>query len=165
MEPVKPCSTYDARPSGTAMYRDGLTAYKVYYMDIVGRDQPERYEWDRCGRPRASVTEHLAAAGVEGVGFVVAFPHITKVFRFAPSAETVLHVRAYWTPDFRPADLQRENGYVEFACYAEAVIAAAEYALWAEATTVEAYLEDRWPGANSRIADSAKLGRYVAEEL
>ncbi len=161
MQEVKPCNTYAARPSGVATYCDGPTVYKVYYVDIYGRQEPERYEWDRCELPRATAIEHLATAGVEGVGFVVAFPHITKVFRFAPSAETVMHVRAFRTTDFAPLDLQREEGYLEFACYAEAVIAAAEYELWARAKTVEEYLEGTWPGAEARIADHTKLRRYM----
>lgn len=163
MQKVKPCSTYAARPSGVAVYRAGATVYKVYYVDIYGRQEPERYEWDLCGRPRATVLEHLATTGIEGVGFVVAFPHITKVFRFAPSVETVLHVRAFRTADFAPLDLQREDGYTEFACYAEAVIAAAEYELWAKAATVEGYLEGRWPEAEARITDHAKLRRYMEQ--
>ena len=66
----------------------------------------------------------LSRAAVKGIGFVTAFPHVTKVFRFAPSAETVLHVRAFHTADLTPMELARENGYLEFACYAEAALAA-----------------------------------------
>lgn len=164
MDPIKPANTYDARPSGQAVYRHGPHTFKVYYVDITGRSQPERYEWDRCGRGRDALLAALADVPIEGLGCVIAFPHITKVFRFAPSAETILHVRAFNTTDFAEINLQREEGYVEFACYAEAIIAAAEYRFWAEADSVEAYLEQwcAWEGAPVR--DHAKLARYFTPD-
>jgi hypothetical protein len=162
MHPIKPANSYDARPAGQAVYRQGPHAFKVYYVDIVGRSQPERYEWDRCGRDRDAVLAALAAVPVEGVGCVATFPHITKVFRFAPSAETIMHVRAFNTADFAVIDLQREEGYLEFACYAEALIAADEYRFWAEARTVEEYLQ-RWsPWSAATIVDHTKLGAHFS---
>ena len=145
MELVKPCDSYIGRPAGTEMARlpDGRSAFKAYFVDIPGRQTPERFEWDLCGRPRAGVATNLAAADVQGVGFVTAFPHITKVFRFGPNPETVLHVRAYRTEDFASLPLEREEGYCEFACLAEAIIAAEEYCFWATARSVEQYLA-RW---------------------
>jgi hypothetical protein len=164
MEPIKPVGPYHARPAGTALYRQGLSAYKVYYVDIIGRPQPQRYEWDLCGRHRDSVLTALADVPVEGIGAVAAFPHITKVFRFAPSAETIMHVRGFWTPDFSPVDLQREEGYLEFACYAEALIAADEYRYWAEAGSVADYLQ-RWSDwSEAPIVDQSKLARHFAGE-
>lgn len=159
---IKPCNTYAARPSGTDLYRAGRSAYKIYYAEIYGRSNPERFEWDRCGRPRQSVLDHLARLQLQGIGAIVAFPHITKVFRFAPSAETLMHVRAYWTPDFSDADLHREEGFIEFACYAEALIAAEEYRFWAQATSVEEYLQ-RWVDwSDAPVVDCAKMLRYFA---
>ncbi len=163
MEPIKPANTYAARPAGTATYENGGHVFKIYYVDIYGRSEPERYEWDLCGRPRQSLIEGLAQAGVEGIGFVVAFPHITKVFRFAPSAETVMHVKGYRTESFKEMDLAREEGYVEFACYAEALIAADEYRLWAEAASVSSYLEMRSEWDSAPVRDNTKLARHFAE--
>jgi len=160
MLPIRPCATYAARPAGRARYENGPHAFKVYFIDIPGRAQPERYEWDRCGRERESVLAGLERAGVEGVGFVCAFPHIAKAFRFAPEGETNLHVRAFRPADFADLDLGREDGYVEYACLAESVIADAEYRLWAAARSVEAYLAGwvDWPAV--AVADEAKLRRY-----
>jgi len=164
MDPIKPCNTYAARPSGTALYRNGKSAYKLYYVDIYGRANPERFEWDRCGRERESVRAHLTRLNLEGIGAVAAFPHITKIFRFAPSAETIMHVRGYWTEDFAAVDLNREEGFVEFACYAEALIAAEEYRFWAEARGVGEYL-DRWVNwSDAPIVDCAKMSRHFAED-
>lgn len=164
MDAIKPANTYTARPSGTALYANDRSVFKVYYVDIIGRANPERFEWDRCGRERESVITHLARVGVEGVGAVAAFPHITKVFRFAPSAETIMHVKGYWTPDFSAVDLRREEDYVEFACYAEAIIAAEEYRFWAQAQSVEAYLQQWVSWAEAPIVEHAKLGRYFGAE-
>ena len=162
MEPIKPANTYAAYPGGTATYRNGPHVFKVYYVDITGREHPERYEWALCGRSRESVLNLLAQASVEGIGAVVSFPHITKVFRFAPSAETIMHVRAFKTEDFTEIDLQREEGYLEFACYAEALIAADEYRFWAEARSVQEYLQ-RWSDwQDAVIVDHTKLGEHFA---
>jgi len=162
MDPIKPANTYAATPAGAATFRNGPHVFKVYYVDITGREHPERYEWALCGQSRDAVLDRLRAAHIEGVGFVVSFPHITKVFRFAPSAETIMHVRAFRTPDFEPIDLQREEGYLEFACYAEAIIAADEYRFWAEARTVEEYLRRTSEWRDAIILDHTKLGSYVA---
>jgi hypothetical protein len=160
MHPIESCPGYAARPAGRAVYENGPHAFKVYLIDITGRQHPERYEWDRCGRERDSVLVGLKRAGVEGVGFVCAFPHIAKAFRFGPESETVLHVRAFRPVDFTELDLGRSDGYVEYACLAESVIADAEYRLWAEARTVEEYLE-RWVDWQPvAVADEGKLGRH-----
>jgi len=161
---IKPCNSYAARPSGTNVYRNGKSVLKVYYVDIYGREQPERFEWDRCGRSRDSVLEGLASVNAEGIGAVAAFPHITKVFRFAPTAETIMHVRGYWTPDFSEVDLQREEGFIEFACYAEAIIAADEYRFWAESETVEQYLENWSNWSDAPVVNCRKMALYFGED-
>jgi hypothetical protein len=97
---------------------------------------------------------------VEGVGFIVTFPHITKVFRFAPAMETVMHVRAFNTPDMSPIDLQRDDGFIEFACYAEAAIAADEYHLWSKSETVEEYLKTFSPFVDGPVKSSTKLAAF-----
>jgi hypothetical protein len=157
---VAACQPYAARPAGRALHAYGPHAFKVYFIDIPGRARPELYEWDRCGRPRQSVLDGLARAGVEGIGFVCAFPHIAKAFRFAPENETVLHVRAFRPADFAELDLGRADGYVEYACLAESVIADGEYRCWAQAASVEAYLAAWVDWAPVAVADHAKLGRY-----
>lgn len=161
---IKPCNTYAARPSGTALYTNGKSAFKIYFADIHGRTNPERFEWDLCGRPRESVVEHLTRRGLEGIGAVVAFPHITKVFRFSPAAETIMNVRGYWTSDFSEVDLSREDGFVEFACYAEAIIAAEEYHFWAQARTVGQYLQQWVEWTDAPVVDCAKMSRHFGDE-
>jgi hypothetical protein len=159
VHPVEASESYAAQPAGRAACENGAHAFKVYFIDITGRQHPERYEWDRSGCERASVLLGLKRAGVEGIGFVCAFPHIAKVFRFGPESETVLNVRAFRPADFAALDLGRSDGYVEYACLAEAVIAEAEYRLWAAARTVEDYL-GRWVDWQPvAIADEGKLRR------
>jgi hypothetical protein len=160
VHPVEACQGYAARPAGRAVYANGPHAFKVYYIDIVGRARPERYEWDRAEIDPEGVLAGLKRAGAEGVGFVCAFPHIVKAFRFGPESETVLNVRAFRPSDFTELDLARSDGYVEYACLAESVIADAEYRLWAAAGSVEAYLE-RWTDWQPvAVADEGKLGRH-----
>lgn len=164
MESIKPSNSYAARPAGTGDYRDGSSHFKIYYVDIVGRENPERYEWALCGQSPESVPEALRQAGVEGIGFVISFPHITKVFRFAPSAEIIMHVRAYKTGDFSEIDLQREEGYLEFACLAEAIVAAEEYVLWAKAPSVEQYLQQWCEWEPAEIAEHRKMMKYFTQK-
>lgn len=157
----KPASLYDARAAGTRLLAgpDGRSAFKVYFLDIVGRANPERFEWGRSALDRDVFLAALARIA-DGVGFVTAFPHVTKLFRFGPHAETVLDVRGLRTPDLAEYPLARGDGTFEFACLAEALIAAEEFGFWASAADVAAYL-DRWSGfAAGRIADPGKLGRY-----
>jgi len=141
---------------------DGVSAFKVYYLSLVGRDEPARYEWEHCARSPDDFAARLRAAGWDGVGFITAFPHLTKIFRFAPAVETVLHVRAFATADFAPLELERDDGYLEFACYAEAAIAADEYHAWAAAHTVEEYLGYFSPFTDGPVVSHAKLAAYVA---
>ena len=159
---ITPCKPYHAKSAGTALVRmlKGPSVFKVYYVDIVGRDDPSRYEWDHSGLGRSEFEATLKTASIEGVGFVTAFPHITKVFRFAPAVETVLHVTAFNTKDLSPLPLDRGSGWVEFACYAEAVIAAAEYDAWAEADTVETYLDYRCDFDDAPIQSADKLSQW-----
>lgn len=160
---IKPCGRYEARTDGAKLLRlkDGLSAFKLYYVSLTGRDKPENYEWPRAALSRDAFEASLAALAPEGVGFVTAFPHITKVFRFAPSAETILHVRAYKTADLSPLALARPGDNLEFACYAEAAIAADEYHKWASAGTVEEYLAYFSPFQCGAVKDAAKLAAYA----
>lgn len=159
---VEPSRSYHAKPVGRTrlVMPDGKSQFKIYYFDIVGRDEPERFEWSRSRLTPAAFEERARAAGWEGIGFVTAFPHLTKLFRFAPSAEILMHVRAFDTASFRPLELSREEGWMEFACYAEAAVAADEYAAWASQPTVAGYLET-WSGfSDGPIRACDKLRRF-----
>ena len=156
-----PANPYDARIAGRRLLHgaDGRSAFKVYFVDIVGRANPERYEWDRCPTSREAFLAAFSRVA-EGVGFVTAFPHVTKLFRFGPHAETVLDVRGYRTADLAAYPLPRGDGTFEFACLAEALVAADESSYWASAADVKAYL-DRWsPFAAAKVVDHGKLARY-----
>jgi len=160
MQPIKPCNTYHAVAAGTSLLRcrDGRSVFKVYFLDIIGRPDPARTVWSASGMtPSVWVKQLDGIEGVEGIGFITAFPHITKAFRFGPEAETVLNVRAWSTRDLKPLDLARGDGYAEFACLAEALLAADEYRLWADAETVEAYLRDWSDAVDCRVARHDKL--------
>ncbi len=163
MQPIKPCNTYHAVLSSRELYRgaDGKSAFKVYFCDIVGRKEPARTVWAQCGLAKADFLKGLAKVeSAEGVGFVTAFPHVTKVFRFGPEAETNCNVRCWSTKDLKPLELARGDGYMEFACFAEAAIAAEEFASWAAAKSVEEYL-GRWcRAADWPIARNDKLAEY-----
>jgi len=156
------CKPYQARlvECRRLAMPDAKSVFKVYFLSIVGRDDPARYEWEHAALTPDAMAPALAASGVEGIGFVTAFPHITKVFRFAPAAETLLHVKALATVGLSPMDLARDDNFVEFACYAEAIIAAEEYDAWARADSVSDYLEFVSGRRDAPVANPAKLAAY-----
>ena len=163
MMTVKPCDKYHAVLEDKDVFRgaDGKSVFKIYYMSIIGRDDPTKTEWPKCDMSRESFVGGLEnLEGLEGVGFITAFPHITKVFRFDPQRESIMNVRSWRTPDMTPLDLARAEGYMEFACLAEGVVAGHEFAFWAEAESVEKYLEKRSSFADGRIVRSDKLLAY-----
>jgi hypothetical protein len=162
MRKIQCANPYAGRMAGREILRgaDGLSALKIYFLDITGRADPRRTEWDLCGRSREGFLRDLAARAPEGVGFVTAFPHVTKVFRFSPDAEIVMDVRGFLTPGLADWPLSRPEGWTEFACLAEALIAADEFRLWADSARVEDYLA-AWSGfPEARIADPGKMRRY-----
>jgi len=159
---IAACRSYHAETVGQSILRmpDGKSAFKVYYISVIGRDRPELYEWQHSPRTQAQFEKTFLAGGYEGIGFAVAFPHVTKIFRFSPAMETIMDVREFHTEGMRPMDCTRGEGYHEFACYAEAAIAADEYRSWARAATVEEYLAFRATAAEFPVASNTKLAAY-----
>ena len=159
---IVPCRTYHAQTVGQGMLRmpDGSSAFKLYYIAVIGREKPELFEWQHCPRTPGDFETVFLAGDHTGIGFVTAFPHVTKIFRFSPGAETILDVREFHTDGMRPLDCARGEGYHEFACYAEAAIAADEYHAWAKAATVEDYLASRSDAADFPVTTNTKLAAY-----
>ncbi len=160
---VLPANPYNAVLAGRDVLRggDGRTVFKIYYVDILGRQDPSLVVWRESGLDKQAFLDALfATPGVEGIGFVAAFPHITKAFRFGPESEIVMNVKAWNTRTMVPIDLARGDGYVEFACYAEALLAADEYRFWAEAESVDEYLTQWSDCSRAPIECHAKLSTY-----
>ena len=163
MQTIKACSTYHGVLEDRVLHRgaDGRSAFKVYFISIVGRPEPARTVWAASGLGREKFLARLDTLdGLEGVGFITAFPHVTKAFRFGPESETVANVRAWNPREWTEMPLARCQGYVEFACYAEAGIGSDEFNFWAAADTVEEYLA-RWSNqADWPIQRHGKLLEY-----
>jgi hypothetical protein len=139
---------------------DGKSVFKVYYISVVGRDRPELYEWQHSSRTAADFEKAFLAGGHEGIGFVLAFPHVTKVYRFSPGGETILDVREFDTVGMTDRDCSRSDGYHELACYAEAAIAADEYRAWAASGAVDEYLAQCSDAADFPVVSNSKLAAY-----
>jgi hypothetical protein len=159
---IQNCKSYHAQTVGQRLLKmpDGKSVFKLYYLSINRRDRPEQYEWGHCRQTQPDFEKNFLAGGYCGLGFVTAFPHVTKIFRFSPYAETSLDVSEFQTDGMRPLDCTRDDGSHEFACYAETVIAAAEHAAWAVAATVEQYLSFRCAQVDFQIANHQKLAAY-----
>ena len=156
------CRTYHGQTVGRGVARmpDGRSVFKLYYISVIGRDRPELYEWRSGPRSHAEFERAFVAGGYQGVGFVIAFPHVTKIYRFSPAMETILDVSEFDTDGMTPRDCTRDDGSHEFACYAEAVLAAEEYRAWAKATTVDEYLAYRSDAADFPVVSNTKLAAY-----
>ena len=159
---LKPCQPYHAVLAGKTLLSmpDGKSTFKIYFINLTGRANPVRYEWSKATISQDQFAARLQNMQITGIGFVTAFPHVTKIFRFDPAAETVLNVRAFSTPDMAPLDLKRPGDYLEFACYAEALLAAAEYRLWATAETIGQYLSAFSSFDDGKIISNTKLADY-----
>jgi hypothetical protein len=159
---VAVCRPYHAQTVGrtTMQMPDGKSVFKIYYLSIIGRDKPERYEWGAAPFTRDEFESAFLRGGHEGIGFVTAFPHITKVFRYAPSVETVVDVREFHTEGMRTLDVARGDSSHEFACYAEAIIAAEEFRAWASASSVEEYLAYNSSASDFSVISHTKLAAY-----
>ncbi len=159
---IAKCRTYHAHAHGRGVARmlDGQSVFKLYYISIIGRGQPERYDWQYSPRSPAEFEQVFVSGGHEGIGFAIVFPHVTKIYRFSPDMETILDVREYETDGMTPRDCSRRDGFHEFACYAEAVIAADEYRAWAKAATVNEYLAFRSDAAEFQVVSNNKLAAY-----
>jgi hypothetical protein len=160
---IAPCRTYHAITSSVNLIEmpHRKTAFKIYYLSIIGRDKPDLYEWEHCALTEDEFESTLITSGQEGIGFVTAFPHITKIFRFAPVMETVLDISEFDTEGLMAKDCSRDDGYHEFACYAEAVIAAEEYHAWAKAATVSTYLAYRCSVTDFPVTSNSKLAEFA----
>lgn len=159
---IQPCLSYHAVTEGARLLAmpDGKSFFKLYYFSIIGRDKPERYEWSRSPLGIKAFEERFSSERHEGIGFVTAFPHITKIFRFSPGREVILDVKAFDTPSMKlRAATGDADSFVEFACYAEAAVAAEEYHAWAVATSVEAYLGFLARTGDFKVLSSDKLKR------
>ena len=155
---VKKGNPYNSKVVGKTQvaFEDSGSAFKVYFIDIRGRDDRAKYEWEHCGRTQEDFLERLRQLKPEGIGFVTAFPHITKVFQFGPTAETNLYTKAYKTETFEELPLDY-SGATEVGCAAEILIAAAELRFWLDAQTVDDYLAQACEAGDASFRNHRKM--------
>ena len=159
---VADCQDYRGRCDGRVCLAmpDGRSRFKVYFLSVIGRRQPHLFEWGSCDDTPNAFKSRLLNSDFRGIGFITAFPHITKVFRYSPRVETVVDVRCLDTRSLKDISSNRGDGYCEFACYAEAVIVADEYHAWARAETVRDYLEVFSASTDYPVVWPGKLATY-----
>ena len=162
MTQVLSCQSYHGITAGQTVLNmpDGRSVFKLYLLSIVGRNEPVLYDWASARFSMAEFEARFCEGSYEGVGFVTAFPHITKIFRYAPEVETVIDVRELDTASLDELDCSRDDQYHEFACYAESLIVAEEYRAWARADSVDEYLQFRCSLADFPIGNHNKLSDY-----
>ena len=86
---------------------DGKSVFKIHYISIMGRDKPELYEWEHSPFTQLDFEQFFLSGAHEGIGFVTAFPHISKIFRFSPYADQQV----------RAADTAPRTGIGAEICY------------------------------------------------
>ena len=97
--------------------QDGRSVFKLYLLSIVDRDEPALYDWASAGLSISEFKVCFRERGYEGVGFVTAFPHITKIFRYAPEVETVVEVRELDTDTLDELDCNHNDQYHDCLLY------------------------------------------------
>jgi hypothetical protein len=162
MMKISTCQPYHAQIVSSRLIHmpDGKSVFKIYFVSIIGRDSPQKYEWAHSAYTREQFEQDLQGTTCKGIGFVIAFPHITKVFRFSPVNETVLDVSEYRTQTWQPLDCSRGDGSHEFACYAETIIASQEHTAWANAANLDEYLGSRCHQSDFPVIRHDKLADY-----
>ncbi len=70
---IAACRTYHAITSRATILTmpDGKSAFKVYYISIIGRHRPELYEWEGGDLTQDEFERQFRASAHEGVGFVI----------------------------------------------------------------------------------------------
>ena len=159
---ISPCNPYHAiiEDCRNLQLADGKSIFKVYFVSIVDRPTPEKFQWNLNSLTKDQAMDWLRSLDLEGIGFITAFPHITKIFRISPQNETLVNVAAFNTQTGQPLSLERPEGYTEFACLAEAVIATEEFKAWAEAQNVADYLAFTSTAKDEPVRSNHKLADY-----
>ena len=165
MKFAEPSVPYTSEPSGTAVLTAGAKSrFKLYFLQILGREDRSRYEWAEARRTKEQTIDQLRSQSLQGIGFACLFPHITKVFSFgSPDGcrETNLYVRAFGGDPLQPIALEYGQS-VEVACAGEMDIACKEFALWRRCANVEEYLEEFVRPSTCGFADHQKLRRFLS---
>jgi len=84
------CRSYHARTVKQTLLRmpDEKSIFKIYYISVIGRDTPEKYEWEHCPHTQDGFEKFFLLGKHEGIGFVLAFPHVTNSFLLQQLQET-----------------------------------------------------------------------------
>ncbi len=123
----------------------GEVVGKAYFLDIRGREDPERTEWDYASLDRDEVLRGLEGLLTDGDVYVAGiFPHVTTVWKWGNPLEGNQETNLYRvlflnTGDLSPAEWTGEYGAI--GCPAEIALVCEEARLWAESGSVEEYLE------------------------
>jgi len=162
---AEPSVPYTSEPSGTAVLEvDVKSRFKLYFLQILGREDRSRYEWAEARRTKEQTIDQLRSQSLRGIGFACVFPHITKVFSFGSpqgERETNLYVRAFGGDPLQPIALEYGRS-MEVACAGEMDIACKEFALWRRCSSVEEYLEEYVRPSTCSFADHQKLREFLS---
>ncbi len=139
---------------------EGQSGFEVYFRSVIRKEESHLFEWQSCDDTPADFDNRLVNSGIEGVGFITAFPHITKVFGYSPQTETVVDVGYLDTHSFERVSSDRGERRDEHACYAEAVIVVDEYHAGAAAKTAPDDLKDFSRSIDYLFARAGKLANY-----
>lgn len=142
---------------------------KVYFLDMLGRKDPEIHEWGASGIGLSRVTtsiERALSPSHKGVPHIVtSFPHFTRAYRFGnpglEESETNVYHAGLWKTNELDSGiinpLERESA----GCLGEIEILAQEIKFWAESQNVEEYLKRFAENHDLRVEVYDKLRREL----
>lgn len=138
------------------------SVFKVYFLDILNRDNREKYEWKYSINSPNKFLDKIKELNPVGIGFIIVFPHIFKIFRFGFETETNLYYKSFNTLTMEEINL-RKDSWIEMSCLGEIAIANEEFNFWAQKATVESYLELFSKSSEEEIKNHTKLNQYLKE--
>ncbi len=62
---------YACRSAGQKLYLSNQTKIKIYFVDIYGRQFPERYEWSKSSLQQDTIDQLLKEKNIKGIGIAV----------------------------------------------------------------------------------------------
>lgn len=161
---------------------DSMPLAKVYFVDILGRDKPEDYEWAHSNLDKGKILQSIASSllGLRNFGvphIIVVFPHVTSDYRFGdPRDGGERETNLYKAGTFRTKDLEEgildlegpavSRSPFEVACPAEAHIIGEEFDFFNEAQNVRAYMKTHVPlGLVAEVRNPNKIRQFLEERI
>ncbi len=145
---------------------------KVYFMDLLDRDESQKYEWTNSPLDNVQVLNGieyaLSKTGHVGIPrVVITMPHFTRIFRWGSPRVGEQETNIHPVGEIETSKLLKKNGIIIpestiTGCVGEIVLLAEEAKIWSESKTIGEYLETfHRDHFNVKVEDPNKLSTHL----